>query len=48
MADGDMRSRTDPGRTFSVYTAAGRHKPLVVMTAIVGLSVLLGVGRRRL
>jgi hypothetical protein len=43
MADGDMRSRTDPGRTFSVYTAAGRHKPLVVMTAMVGLSALLGL-----
>jgi short-subunit dehydrogenase len=42
MSDGDMRSRTDPGRSFSIYTAAGRHKPLGATGAIIGLTALLG------
>jgi short-subunit dehydrogenase len=47
MPDGEARSTTASGRSFSVYTAAGRHKSLIAATAMVGLSALLGVAAQR-
>ena len=45
MQDGTERSTTDVGRSFSVYTTASRHKPLVAVATVIGLSALFGVAR---
>jgi hypothetical protein len=43
MADGDTRSMTNPGRSFSLYGIASRHKPLVAFAAVLGASALIAL-----